>query len=638
MSAVESPRRGRFRANLVGSHALLAGALLLGLVFACSSDGLGTPAPTPAPTGTSSGTPSQDDGGGQTDDGGADGKPEGGGSVCNLATQDDIGFEYQQKLPNLELLTPEGTLKLDSLRADCNGPPEVLVIQLATESCASCTWLRKHTNEIVQAPLDAKRVQWLHVVVSNRYGLPVRSDDLARIKAESPTALGAIVGDPKFQFAPITDLIRVLPSAIYVDRRTMRVLSAEETIHPRGIRKRLENEFAGLEGRPERPVPQDDLYDEVFTPMEWELIQQMKWTGQLPPDPTNRVADDARAATLGRSLFEDKGFSLGGQGSCATCHDRSKGMADGLAVSTAAGTGTRSAPSVLFAAYSKFQFWDGRSDSLWSQALGPFENPLEFASTRTRIIRHALTTYENEFRALFPAETAAALAALPRLPASGKPGDAAFDGLPPADKNAVNAMYAAVGKAIAAYERSLKPGRTRLDDYIDGNKAALAPDERGGLKAFFTAGCIQCHSGPTLADDAFHNIRFPGKDADGKADVGAPRGLAQLLQNPYRQTGAFVDGPSPWASDELYRRLAMEARPGQFKTPSLRNVALTAPYGHAGTSVDLRAVVKHYGERGLKQNDPDAVGETEPWVSQFANHALQTLPAFLKVLDAKPTQ
>ena len=95
------------------------------------------------------------------------------------------------------------------------------------------------------------------------------------------------------------------------------------------------------------------------------------------PDPTNRVADDPRAAALGASLFEDAGLSRDGATSCATCHQPDRTFTDGKRVATAVAAGTRNTPSLLSAPWQTWYFWDGRADSAWAQATGPIRNPIE---------------------------------------------------------------------------------------------------------------------------------------------------------------------------------------------------------------------------------------------------------------------
>ena len=186
--------------------------------------------------------------------------------------------------------------------------------------------------------------------------------------------------------------------------------------------------------------------------------------------------------------------------------------------------------------------------------------------------------------------------------------------------------FVAVGKAVAAYERTLRPTDLALDRYARGDKSAFTETQKAAMHRFFVGGCAQCHFGPRFTDDAFHVVRFPTGRLDGAADPGRSEGLKLY-------SAAEFGAATPW-SDLVTTRpetLAFVGDPalvGQFKTPSLRGVALTAPYGHGGSEPDLRATMTLYGDGGLGP-DPRAVGETEPWVAKFDTHAQEELATFL---------
>ena len=120
-------------------------------------------------------------------------------------------------------------------------------------------------------------------------------------------------------------------------------------------------------------------------------------------DVSNRYLHNADAAALGQALFFDKRFSRNGQIACASCHQADKQFADGLSVAQALGTGSRNTPSLLGVAQQHWFFWDGRKDSLWSQALAPWENPLEHGFTRTEAVKLLATDahYASQYQAVF---------------------------------------------------------------------------------------------------------------------------------------------------------------------------------------------------------------------------------------------
>src|SRR5262249_47364849 len=147
-----------------------------------------------------------------------------------------------------------------------------------------------------------------------------------------------------------------------------------------------------------------------------------------------------------------------------------------------------------------------------------------------------------------------------------------------------------VGKAIAAYERTLRVKPNALDAYAGGDTSALSKPQRAGLYAFVTLGCMQCHYGPRLTDDAFHSTRFPTGRQDGQADQGRAGGVPILLASEFRADGPFSDAPS--AAHGLAGLAVDPAMIGAFKTAALRGVAGSAPYGHGGVLATLDDVVK----------------------------------------------
>src|SRR6478609_4381416 len=121
----------------------------------------------------------------------------------------------------------------------------------------------------------------------------------------------------------------------------------------------------------------------------------------LPRDPTNRVADDPRAANLGRRLFFDPRLSSNGRVACSTCHQPERGFQDGTALAIGVGTTARRTMPIVGMARSPFLFWDGRKDSLWAQALGPLESPVEHGGTRAQYAHVVADSYAQEYEQIF---------------------------------------------------------------------------------------------------------------------------------------------------------------------------------------------------------------------------------------------
>lgn len=371
---------------------------------------------------------------------------------------------------------------------------------------------------------------------------------------------------------------------------------------------------------------------------EMQVLRSL-WIGTLgpvPADPSNRVADDPSAAALGRALFSDTRLSANGRVSCATCHQPSNGFTDAVPVGRGVGIGTRRTMPIAQAVYSPWQFWDGRADSLWSQALGPVENPLEHGFTRTHVGRVLASHYRRPYEQLFgPLPD---LSDLRRFPLRASPvGDhearAAWAAMTAEDQMTVDRVYANFGKSIAAFERGLKLPPTRFDRYVAGLAGAgpaspLSPSETAGLKLFIGKGrCITCHNGPMLSNGGFANTGVPPRPGQ-PIDAGRLDGVRTALADPFNCKGAFSDARKD-ECEEL--DFAVKDSPEQiraYKVPSLRGVGQRAPYMHAGQFASLAQAIDHYTHapksvRGTSQLKPVSLTPRER----------RNLIAFLRTLD-----
>jgi cytochrome c peroxidase len=323
--------------------------------------------------------------------------------------------------------------------------------------------------------------------------------------------------------------------------------------------------------------------------------------GLAPPDPSNRYAASEDAARLGQRFFFDTRFSANGRVSCATCHLPERGFQDGTPLGHGVGTTTRRTMPVAGMDAAPFLFWDGRKDSLWAQALGPLESPVEHGGDRAQYAHLVAERYGEDYARVF-----GALPDLSDVPAHASPvgsqeARAAWAALPPAQQDAVNRVFANVGKALAAYERRLQPGPSRFDRYVDAVLAgdgvaareALSRDEEAGLRLFLgKAQCTRCHNGPLLTNHDFANTGVPAA-AGLPEDTGRLAGAAQVREDPFNCLGPYSDA-APARCGEL-RALHVDGHAlRQFKVPSLRSVAERAPYMHAGQLATLEDVVAHY--------------------------------------------
>jgi cytochrome c peroxidase len=337
----------------------------------------------------------------------------------------------------------------------------------------------------------------------------------------------------------------------------------------------------------------------------------------LPDDPGNPVADDPRAVDLGHRLFFDTRLSANGEVACASCHQPERYFTDGETVAHGLGATIRNAPTVVGAAYSPWFFWDGRKDSLWSQALAPIENPLEHGMSRAAAIElvRGDPDYARRYRDLFGP-----------LPDAG-------------DAQETSRAFASLGRAIAAYERKLLPGPARFDRYVDAvlagvtpaPDAALSPDEIRGLRAFMAddqGRCLRCHNGPLFTDFHFHNI---GADVitHPHEERGRFDGVRLALADEFNCLGAF-SGASPAACAELrFAKRDVDELLGAFKTPTLRSISKTAPYMHRGQHAWLELAVRHYSTV-----PPSAVGKSELEPSTIPPADFDKIAAFLLTLDS----
>lgn len=306
-----------------------------------------------------------------------------------------------------------------------------------------------------------------------------------------------------------------------------------------------------------------------------------------PPSPTNRHADDPTAAALGQRLFSDTSLSSCDAIACSNCHPM-PGLVNGQELNGGCfGNTTRNAPTLWNVAFRRWFYWDGQKDSLWAHAALPLTRESEMASTPEQLQVQLQGKYATEYQQIFGSDPNA---------------------------HTPNRVVANFGKAIEAYLRTLVRVDAPFDDelarFIESAKADIASDEEKrvresplylGLKTFLRKGrCIACHKGPMLSDEDFHNL---GVDTHGVEDVGRQHGITLVRADPFNGAGEFSDDPKQGAIklDRLEVDLLREGAAGAFKTPSLRNVALSAPYMHTGRLRTLEEVIDFYDRGGDPQ-------------------------------------
>ncbi|MGZ8456694.1 MAG: cytochrome-c peroxidase [Gemmatirosa sp.] len=325
--------------------------------------------------------------------------------------------------------------------------------------------------------------------------------------------------------------------------------------------------------------------------------------GPVPADPSNRHADDSAAARLGHRLFFDTRMSGTGTVSCATCHLPERDFQDGKPLGEGVGIAARRTMPIAGTAHGAWQFWDGRADSQWAQALGPLESAVEHGGDRTGYAHVVAAAHRAEYEAAFGALPD--LAGLPRRagPVADTTRAAAWQRIAPARREDITRVYANIGKAIAAYERRIGFAPSRFDRYVEAEltgrshttASALSRDEEAGLRLFIgKASCANCHNGALLTDQHFHNTGVPLPATALPPDSGRIVGVRQALASEFRCTGKYSDASADDCEELRFAATEGEELVRAYKTPSLRNVAQRAPFMHAGQLATLDAVVAHY--------------------------------------------
>jgi len=359
-----------------------------------------------------------------------------------------------------------------------------------------------------------------------------------------------------------------------------------------------------------------------------------------PPDAGNAWSDNRTAAELGHHLFFDERLSGNGAVSCASCHQPEFAFTDQLKTGVGAGQGDRNTMGLLGVAHSPWFFWDGRKDSLWAQALEPFENPKEHAANRMQLVRLVATDdtyrrlYESVFGALPDVEDSE------RYPDHASPlGDhkiqQAWYNMSESDRHQVSGVFVNMGKALAAYQRLLMPGPALFDEYVAAVQKTgdiqqpdlVAREQLAGMRLFIgRAQCVDCHNGPLFTNNAFHNtgvMSAPGM----LPSLGRTAGLRMATDDPFNCLGEFSDS-APEDCTELRFARGGEEMLGAQRTPSLRNLSLTAPYMHAGQLDTLSDVINHYNAAEVA-----VVGHNEIEPMRLRAVERRQLESFLLTLD-----
>lgn len=324
----------------------------------------------------------------------------------------------------------------------------------------------------------------------------------------------------------------------------------------------------------QRPKPVEFTEDETAL-----ILAQGPWPVATGRDPSNRVSGNADAIAFGDMLFHSTELSAGRERSCSTCHQAELGFGDGIPRGFGIEQVDRNTPPLFNLRLNRWFGWDGKSDSLWAQSIAPMLDARELALTPDEIRNRVAGSAElkGAYRKAFDRDPAAQ----------------------PAE-----AVMVDVAKALAAFQETIVSGRTAFDEFRDALErndtaamAAYPDDAKRGLKLFVGRGqCVLCHFGPNFTSGEFHDIGLPHMAAKGRPDKGRYGGIQLLRESPYNLTGAFNDDRARTTAGFTSHVKLTPRNWGEFRIPSLRNVAKTAPYMHDGSKATLEDVVRHYSE------------------------------------------
>ncbi|HWE19834.1 MAG TPA: cytochrome c peroxidase [Hyphomicrobiaceae bacterium] len=311
------------------------------------------------------------------------------------------------------------------------------------------------------------------------------------------------------------------------------------------------------------------------------ILAHGPWPQPMPPDPSNRVAAKPAAIAFGRRLFFDTRLSADGQRSCATCHDPAKAFADGRPRSLGIGGAVvdRNAIALANLRLNRWFGWDGAGDSLWAQSIRPILDSKELALTPDDLRRRV-------------AEDAPLSSAYAQV----------FGSAAEADQPAL--VLVNVAKALAAFQETIVTGRTAFDDFRDALERNDTDAMRRypvaaqrGLKIFVGKGqCSVCHFGPNFTNGEFDTVGLPHFAEKGRVDTGRHGGIAALATSPFTLLGRYNDDPKGAPGLATRHVEPLHRHWGEFRVPSLRSVARTAPYMHDGSLATLADVARHYSE------------------------------------------
>ena len=330
----------------------------------------------------------------------------------------------------------------------------------------------------------------------------------------------------------------------------------------------------------------DETVSPRFTDGEIKIIvSHGPWPARVGADPTNRVSGMPEAIELGTLLFFDQRLSGSGTKACATCHVPERNWTDNLSRGVGMAELERNTPTLMNVRGQRWYGWGGAADSLWSQSLRPILDARELAATPRQVAK--LVREDEQLSCRYQR----------------------VYGAPPSPSDD-EAVFVNVGKVLAAFQETLVSGSTPFDQFRNAVARGESPSSlsystpaQRGLQIFIgKGGCTSCHSGPNFSSGEFFKTSFARFEPPSRPDPGREEGTRQLRESRFNLLGPYNDDRTGASAAQTVRVAGGQGGHGAFKVPSLRNLILTAPYGHRGDVETIAEVVR------LHANDGQAAG------------------------------
>ena len=362
-------------------------------------------------------------------------------------------------------------------------------------------------------------------------------------------------------------------------------------------------------------LPTDGRTEDFSATERATILSLGPWPPPVTKDRSNRASGNPEAIALGKMLFFDRRLSKEDQTSCADCHKPELAFTDGMDLNEGYKKITRHTPTVINLRGHTWFGWGGEADNLWAQSIRPMLSRNEMAGSPSRV-RRVITTDPNlscRFKVAFGEDPATL----------GK-----YD------------VLVLVAKALAAWQETLVTEKSAFDHFRDALETgdtramnAYPAAAKRGLKIFAGEGrCTFCHLGPDFSNGEFGNIGVPFFIAKGKVDPGRYGGIKILKKSQYNLLGRFNDDKSAKTKVRTRHVLQQHRNWGEFKVPSLRNVALTAPYMHNGSVATLADVVEFYSDLNEERLHTDGEKILRPL--GLSDQGKADLLTFLQTLSA----